>query len=141
MRFFPREKGKTGFVEGFSLKKAVSPFSRGQNRISKGVENRGSLVSVPLALRVCALRPVLLHPILWQSWALGSYCGGNFSRLPPIRNRDTSYRYEENAHPTIWRISARSLHSSWLGRVELGMVTYIFKFNGTSLPFLGSAFR
>ena len=51
MRFFPREKGKTAFVEGFSLKKAVSPFSRGKNRISHGVENRGSLISVPLALR------------------------------------------------------------------------------------------
>ena len=34
MRFFPREKGK--------------------NRISQGVENRGSLISVPLALRVGA---------------------------------------------------------------------------------------
>ena len=51
MRFFPREKGKTAFVEGFSLKKAVFPFSRGKNRISQGAENRGSLISVPLALR------------------------------------------------------------------------------------------
>ena len=48
MRFFPREKGKMAFVEGFSLKtKAVFPFSRGKNRISQGVENRGSLISVP----------------------------------------------------------------------------------------------
>ena len=47
MRFFPREKGKTAFVEGFSLTKAVFPFSRGKNRISQGVENRGSLISVP----------------------------------------------------------------------------------------------
>ena len=45
MRFFPRE-------EGFSLKKAVFfPFSRGKNRISQGVENLWSLISVPLALR------------------------------------------------------------------------------------------
>ena len=29
----------------------VFPFSRGKNRISQGVENRGSLISVPLALR------------------------------------------------------------------------------------------
>ena len=36
MRFFPREKGKTAFVEGFSLKMAVFPFSRGKNRISQG---------------------------------------------------------------------------------------------------------
>ena len=56
MRFFPREKGKTAFVEGFSLKRAVFPFSRGKNRISQGVENRGSLISVPLALRDFACR-------------------------------------------------------------------------------------
>ena len=31
--------------------KGRSPFSRGENRISQGVENRGSLISVPLALR------------------------------------------------------------------------------------------
>ena len=52
MRFFPREKGKTAFVEGFFSTKAVFPFSRGKNRISQGVENRGSLISVPLALSV-----------------------------------------------------------------------------------------
>ena len=51
MRFFPREKGKSAFVERFSLKMAVFPFLRGKNRISQGVENRGSLISVPLALR------------------------------------------------------------------------------------------
>ena len=32
-------------------KKAIFPLSRGKNRISQGVENRGSLISVPLALR------------------------------------------------------------------------------------------
>ena len=32
--------------------KAIFPFSRGKDRISQGVENRGSLISVPLALRV-----------------------------------------------------------------------------------------
>ena len=52
MQFFPREKGKMAFVKGFSLTKAVFPFSRGKNRISQGVEHRGSLISVPLALRV-----------------------------------------------------------------------------------------
>ena len=51
MRFFPREKGKTVFVEGFSFRMAVFPFSRGKNRISHEVENRGSRISVPLALR------------------------------------------------------------------------------------------
>ena len=57
MRFFPREKGKMAFVEGFSLKKAVFPFLRGKNRISQGIENRGSLISAPLALRVVFLLP------------------------------------------------------------------------------------
>ena len=52
MRFFPREKGKTAFFQrGFFFEKAVFPFSRGKNRISQGVESRGSLISAPLALR------------------------------------------------------------------------------------------
>ena len=51
--FFRREKGKTAFVEeNVFLEKAVFPFSRGKHGISQGVENRGSLISVPLALRV-----------------------------------------------------------------------------------------
>ena len=45
MRFFPREKGKMAFVEGFSLKR---PFSLA--RVGKVASNRGSLISVPLAL-------------------------------------------------------------------------------------------
>ena len=52
MRFFPCEKGKTAFFKENPSTKAVFPFSRGKNRISQGVENRGSLISVPLALRV-----------------------------------------------------------------------------------------
>ena len=40
------------------FEKAVFPFSRGTNRISQGVETRGSLISVPLALRVISGRPV-----------------------------------------------------------------------------------
>ena len=52
MRFSPREKGKTAFCRGFFFEQAVFPFSRGKNRILQGVENRGSLISVPLALRV-----------------------------------------------------------------------------------------
>ena len=46
MRFSPREKGKTAFCWGFFFEKAVFPFSRGKNRISHGVENRGSLISL-----------------------------------------------------------------------------------------------
>ena len=51
MQFFPREKGKTAFSKKTLFEKAVFPFSRGKNRISQGVEDRGSLISVPLALR------------------------------------------------------------------------------------------
>ena len=46
-----RERGN-GLCRRFFFEKAVFPFSRGKNRISQGVENRGSLISVPLALRV-----------------------------------------------------------------------------------------
>ena len=35
---FPREKGKMAFVEGFSLTKAIFPFSRGKDRISQSIE-------------------------------------------------------------------------------------------------------
>ena len=50
---FPMRERENGLSrEGFSSTKAVFPFSRGKNRISQGVENRGSLISVPLALRV-----------------------------------------------------------------------------------------
>ena len=56
---FPTRERENGlFKEGLSpfqrrsfFEKAVFPFSRGKNRISHGVENRGSLISVPLALR------------------------------------------------------------------------------------------
>ena len=39
------------FVEGFFFEMTVFPFSRGKSRISRGVKNRGSLISAPLALR------------------------------------------------------------------------------------------
>ena len=51
MRFFPREKGKTAVSKRNPQKMAIFPFSRGKNRILQGVENRGSLISVPLAHR------------------------------------------------------------------------------------------
>ena len=52
--FSHARKGKWPLSRVSSLKRAVFPFSRGKNRISQGVENRGSLISVPLALRgVC----------------------------------------------------------------------------------------
>ena len=49
---FPTRERENGLCRGFFFEKAVFPFSRGKNRISQGVENRGSLISVPLALRV-----------------------------------------------------------------------------------------
>ena len=52
MRFFSREKGKTDFLKEKPSTKSVFPFSHGKNRISQGVENRGSLISVPFALTV-----------------------------------------------------------------------------------------
>ena len=76
MRFFPREKGKMAFVEVCFVQKAISPFSRGKNRISQGVENRGSLISVPLALREVFLD--LLPPLLLGKgfFVLGEREGG-----------------------------------------------------------------
>ena len=47
-----RRERENGLCRGFFFEKAVFPFSRGKNRTSQGVENRGSLISAPLALRV-----------------------------------------------------------------------------------------
>ena len=59
MRFFPREKGEMAFVEGFSLKR---PFSLSRvGKIASRVENRGSLISVPLALRGVTDKPNYGH--------------------------------------------------------------------------------
>ena len=49
---FPTRERGNGLCRGIFFEKAVFPFSCGKNRISQGVENRGSLISVPLALRV-----------------------------------------------------------------------------------------
>ena len=48
--FSHARKGKRPFQRK-TLDKGHFPFSRGENRISQGVESRGSLISVPLALR------------------------------------------------------------------------------------------
>ena len=47
---FPTREREIAFVEGFSLK-CRFPFLVWKNDISRGVENRGSLISVSLALR------------------------------------------------------------------------------------------
>ena len=88
MRFFPHEKGKMAIVEGFSL---VFPFSRGKNRISQGVENRGSLISVPLALReinlcfVGNLEPRFGNHGLRTLGMVQTDCDLNSSGAPPMR--------------------------------------------------------
>ena len=51
-RFFPREKGKTAFSKKNPRQRPFSLSRVGKNRISQGVEDRGSLISAPLALRV-----------------------------------------------------------------------------------------
>ena len=52
----PTRERENGLVKEKPSTKAVFPFSRGKNRISQGVENRGSLISLPLALRVFAYK-------------------------------------------------------------------------------------
>ena len=52
MSFFPTRERENGLFKENPLTKAILPFSRGKNRISQGVENRGSLISAPLALKV-----------------------------------------------------------------------------------------
>ena len=51
--FSHARKGKWPLSRVFLLKRPFSLSRVGKNRISQGVENRGSLISVPLALRVC----------------------------------------------------------------------------------------
>ena len=47
---FPTREREKGLLKEKPSTKAIFPFSRGKDRISQGVENRGSLISVPLAL-------------------------------------------------------------------------------------------
>ena len=51
MRFFPREKEKTAFAKKNPLQRPFSLSRVGKIASRRGVENRGSLISVPLALR------------------------------------------------------------------------------------------
>ena len=48
---FSHARKENGLFKEKPSTKAIFPFSRGKNRILQGVENRGSLISVPLALR------------------------------------------------------------------------------------------
>ena len=58
----PTRERENGLCQRKTSTKVVFPFSRGENRISQGVENRGSLISVPLALREFILSSLLLVP-------------------------------------------------------------------------------
>ena len=48
---FPTRHSENGHFQGIRLKIVVFPASRRRNCMSQGVENRDSLVNVPLALR------------------------------------------------------------------------------------------
>ena len=67
--FSHARKGKWPLSRAFLLQRPFS-FSRGKNRISQGVENRGSPISAPLALRVT----------LWPPQPVGCY---TISASPP----------------------------------------------------------
>ena len=51
LRFFPRDTEKTGHFQANPLTMANFAVSHGKNRMSQRVENPGSLISAPLALR------------------------------------------------------------------------------------------
>ena len=57
---FPTRERENGLFKEKPSTKAVFPFLRGKNRISQGVENRGSLISVPLAVRVVSTPPICI---------------------------------------------------------------------------------
>ena len=61
---FPTQERGNDLCRGFFIEEAVFPFSRGKDRFSQGVENRGSLISVPLALRVALLGLLLRLPMI-----------------------------------------------------------------------------
>ena len=54
MQFFPRDKGRMAFFEGFSLKMAFSLYRVGKSHIARG-RSWGSLIGVPQALGGSAL--------------------------------------------------------------------------------------
>ena len=87
MRFFPREKGKNGLCRGSFFEKAVFPFSRGENRISQGVENRGSLISAPLAFREIKNSKSKIKN--QQQTSKRNYCGENSVLKETERNKQT----------------------------------------------------
>ena len=96
--FSHARKGNGLFKEKPSTK-AIFPFSRGKICISQGVENRGSLISVPLALRVITDTFILLlnsfsnnytgrllHRAFWQELFLCNCQKNSRVRKIPVRN-------------------------------------------------------
>ena len=73
--FSHARKGKWPLQRGFFFEKAVSPFSRGRNRISQEAENRGSLISVPLALRVVIRSNFCPLNLQWRKGKVHSFWG------------------------------------------------------------------
>ena len=59
---FPTRERANGLVKQKPSTKAFFPFLRGKIRIPQGVENRGSLISVPLALRELKSFPYISAP-------------------------------------------------------------------------------
>ena len=64
MKFFPPQYKENDDFESNPLKKAILPMSRGESRMLQAAENRGSLCSVPLALRVLCMFPFICPSLL-----------------------------------------------------------------------------
>ena len=79
--FSHARKGKWPLSRVF-LWKCRFPFLAWENRISREVENRGSLISVPLALREDAIEAAILNRVLDRDWTLPHR--GPLSVLPTL---------------------------------------------------------
>ena len=97
---FPTRERENGLLKENPSTKAIFPFSRGKNRISQGVENRGSLISVPLALReYCKwlLSGVVVGiegpcwPLHWQKRrTVSEYCSACVSHVGLSTNKQSN---------------------------------------------------
>ena len=102
MRFFPREKGKAAFFKEKPSTKAIFPLSCGKNRISQRVENRGSLISAPLAHQVAAKQKS------------GKSTRDRQSESPPVNVQSLAYVESHNR-----RFSATKEHTMLVGTREV----------------------
>ena len=100
---FPMRYGEKAIFKEKPSTMAIFPLSREKNRMSQGVENRGSLISVPLALRfvkVCS-RP-------------SGYLHGSAARSSPTTGANTGR-------------TARVLATCRLGRAKGSSVSWVAK--------------